>query len=255
MFFDKHPHISISDNNGNSKTVTDIAASLVVGEFYKNSDYSVPYNIQDSDTPESLAARMYNDPKLSWVILLVNNIKNIYTEWPLSTNSFSSLIEYKYSYRTCLFLRLETVKEYNILPGNIIVVYDDLNPNYVNTTNVAQVVEWDATFSKLTIKLLKGEFKIKNNISFYNTPNVKIGKIGRVVNSAQHAVHHFENSDVYLDPLYGSLQGYINNNSSDNVITSLDYETKINDDKRTIFLPTQTTVNLLVSQYNKVFNV
>ena len=129
MFFDKHPHISISDNNGNSKTVTDIAASLVVGEFYKNSDYSVPYNIQDSDTPESLAARMYNDPKLSWVILLVNNIKNIYTEWPLSTNSFSSLIEYKYSYRTCLFLRLETVKEYNILPGNIIVVYDDLNPN------------------------------------------------------------------------------------------------------------------------------
>jgi len=40
------------------------------------------YSIRDGETPASLAYRLYDDVNLDWVVLLVNNITDIYTQWP-----------------------------------------------------------------------------------------------------------------------------------------------------------------------------
>jgi hypothetical protein len=40
------------------------------------------YSIRDGETPSSLAYRLYDDVSLDWVVLLVNNITDIYTQWP-----------------------------------------------------------------------------------------------------------------------------------------------------------------------------
>lgn len=42
------------------------------------------YSIQDHETPESIAHKVYGDPHLNWVILYINNIVNMYEMWPLS---------------------------------------------------------------------------------------------------------------------------------------------------------------------------
>lgn len=42
------------------------------------------YYIKDGDTPESLAAKYYNDPTTHWIILYTNQILDPYYQWPLN---------------------------------------------------------------------------------------------------------------------------------------------------------------------------
>ena len=41
------------------------------------------FTIQDGDRPSDVAVRFYGDPFLDWVILLSNNITDVYSEWPI----------------------------------------------------------------------------------------------------------------------------------------------------------------------------
>lgn len=41
------------------------------------------YRIQDRDRPEDIANRIYGDPRYNWVIFLVNDIIDPYTDWPV----------------------------------------------------------------------------------------------------------------------------------------------------------------------------
>jgi len=49
------------------------------------------YSIKPGETPSSLAYKAYGDPELDWCILLVNNIIDVYEEWPKSEDE---LLEY-----------------------------------------------------------------------------------------------------------------------------------------------------------------
>jgi hypothetical protein len=53
------------------------------------------YVIADGERPDSVATRVYGDPKYTWVVLLVNNIMSLY-DWPLSYEEFESYIIAKY---------------------------------------------------------------------------------------------------------------------------------------------------------------
>ena len=55
------------------------------------------YDVQDGDTPESIAFKHFGDSKLHWVILLTNNINDRYYDWPLTTNEFEHYLNEKYT--------------------------------------------------------------------------------------------------------------------------------------------------------------
>ena len=54
------------------------------------------YSILGDDRPDNVANEIYGDPTLDWVVLLSNNIVNIYNEWPLSQQAFESYVLDKY---------------------------------------------------------------------------------------------------------------------------------------------------------------
>ena len=54
------------------------------------------YNIRGDDRPDNVANEIYGDPTLDWVVLLSNNIVNIYNEWPLSQQAFEAYVLDKY---------------------------------------------------------------------------------------------------------------------------------------------------------------
>jgi hypothetical protein len=56
--------------------------AYVLQKYMRNNRNVFDYTITSTETPEGLAYRYYGDPELSWVILLANDIKDIYTEWP-----------------------------------------------------------------------------------------------------------------------------------------------------------------------------
>ena len=55
------------------------------------------YSIADGETPESLAGKLYKDPQLYWTILVVNNIVNPYTDWPIEESVFEEFVRKKYT--------------------------------------------------------------------------------------------------------------------------------------------------------------
>ena len=58
--------------------------------------------IKEGDRPDTIAAELYNDPELDWIILTTNNITNIRDQWPLSNNDLHSYMLDKYGSEAAL---------------------------------------------------------------------------------------------------------------------------------------------------------
>ena len=55
-----------------------------------------PYNIKQGERADHIAARVYEDPTLDWIIYMSNNIMDPYYDWPLSQEQFNQYILAKY---------------------------------------------------------------------------------------------------------------------------------------------------------------
>ncbi|AON99455.1 baseplate wedge component [Synechococcus phage S-RIM2] len=54
------------------------------------------YSVKTDETPSGLAHRIYKDAHLDWIILLVNNITDVYEGWPKSEASLQTFVRDKY---------------------------------------------------------------------------------------------------------------------------------------------------------------
>lgn len=54
------------------------------------------YYIQDTDTPEIIASKLYGSPTKHWIIMLMNDIYDYQYDWVMSINDFTSYVDNKY---------------------------------------------------------------------------------------------------------------------------------------------------------------
>ena len=54
------------------------------------------YNIEGDDRPDNVAFKIYGNAQLDWVVMMSNNIINLYNEWPMSQQSFETYLLDKY---------------------------------------------------------------------------------------------------------------------------------------------------------------
>ena len=99
MYFSHFPIIPYdSVGNGNFKLVTNLLRRVAIRSKVKsNTLFYDTYDVKRGETPEMLADKVYDDPELHWIILLVNNITNRYHQWPMNYNQFLAYINDKYS--------------------------------------------------------------------------------------------------------------------------------------------------------------
>ena len=99
MYFSHFPFIPYdSVGNGNFKLVTNLLRRVAIRSKVKsNTLFYDTYDVKRGETPEMLADKVYDDPELHWVILMVNNITDRYHQWPLNENQFQAHINDKYS--------------------------------------------------------------------------------------------------------------------------------------------------------------
>ena len=55
------------------------------------------YSIVNNERPDQVANELYGDPELDWVILLCNNIINIYNEWPMDEQELYQYVDSRYN--------------------------------------------------------------------------------------------------------------------------------------------------------------
>ena len=158
-------------------------------------------NVRDGERPEDIATRLYRNPFYNWTILVINDITDVYSQWPKSVQQLQEFINSKYSNPMATKHHITTeVKDAN---GNIIVPAGKIVPSnyqiaYYNGSNTVTAIpvasvtnatyETELNSKKQNIQVVKPEL-IEDFVSvYYNIANK--GKNERSVTSA---------SDITMD--------------------------------------------------------
>lgn len=99
MYFAQFPS-TIYDSAGdeNYKLVTNLLKRVAIRSKVKvNTLFFDTYDVKEGETPEMIADKLYDDPELHWIVLMVNDITDRYHQWPKNQNQFLSHINDKYS--------------------------------------------------------------------------------------------------------------------------------------------------------------
>lgn len=88
-------------SGANNVTSLDVVTNILArfgfeASIKENSAGFYPYQIKDTDTPETIASKFYGDSEKHWVVLLFNDIIDPQYDWPLSYNNFITYVDKKY---------------------------------------------------------------------------------------------------------------------------------------------------------------
>ena len=68
----------------------------VVEDAFQNVSYNTKYKVKGNERPDNVAEKVYGSSKLDWVVLLSNNIIDVYDEWPIEDFRFYEFLDSKY---------------------------------------------------------------------------------------------------------------------------------------------------------------
>ena len=99
MYFANFPFIVYdSVGDGEFKVVTNLLKRVAMRSKVKTNVMMFDtYDVKEGETPEMIADKLYDDPELHWVILLMNNVTDRYHQWPMNNNQFLSYMHDKYT--------------------------------------------------------------------------------------------------------------------------------------------------------------
>ena len=146
-------------------------------DIFQETTFFEQYQIQGDDRPDNVAKKVYGDAALDWVVLLSNNIINLYEEWPLPQASFDAYLLEKYNndydklyngihhYESNEVANSQGVvifpKGLRVGAGQSVSYFDEVNNEQVTVNPVSKGItnydyERDFNDSKRNIFLLKG---------------------------------------------------------------------------------------------------
>ena len=136
-------------------------------------------NVRDGERPEDIATRLYRNPFYNWTILVINDITDVYSQWPKSVSQLQEFINDKYDNPMATKHHVTTeVKDANgniivpagkVVPSNYQIAYYN-GSNTVTATPVASVTnatyETELNSKKQNIQVVKPEL-IEDFVSVY----------------------------------------------------------------------------------------
>lgn len=265
--FNKFPIVYYGDD-----VVINILAKVKFNDVVKKTGaIYYPYTILEGERPDIIAANYYDDPRYSWLIYMANDVVDPLHDWPLTEEEFSSFIIKKYgsiekAKEKIHFWRnnwyeddtMLTTSGYAALPsyakkyfapriGNLgnVVAYERVKDDAAVETN--KIIELTVAN---TAGFLAGEI-VKQSTSGSVTGTATIKAIVDNVLIIQHVVGAISNTT-------GAVGNVVGNDSSKSIVvsdvntittsipaneavywtyvTSFDYETELNEQKRHIKL-------------------
>lgn len=90
-------YYSFSNTQNNLEKVTNIFSRFIIDPKLKtNTAAYYWYTIQEGETPESIAHKIYGSPFRYWILLQFNDILNVSKQWPMSYETLISYLDNKY---------------------------------------------------------------------------------------------------------------------------------------------------------------
>jgi hypothetical protein len=181
-------------------------------DIFGNVNFFKKYEITGDERPDNVAFKVYGDEILDWVILLSNNILNIQTEWPLTQTSFDKYITEKY--------------------GSGIDNLDDIYNIVYNGVHHYETIE---------IKDSRDVVQLKEGIVF--TPSY----------ADDPTTERFPTFKLeYFDPSEQKKNVTKSGSQIFRTVTNYEYESKLENDKRSIFVLKPQYLNIIFNDIEKV---
>lgn len=95
-YFETLPKIVVTENKVSKVFTNLLARTNVIQGLINNPLLFYTYDIQESDTPEIIAHKYYDDIDRYWIVLLVNQIFDPQWNWPLTPTNFDKYVLSKY---------------------------------------------------------------------------------------------------------------------------------------------------------------
>ena len=96
-YFNEFPYIYYEALKNDPKITKDILRRVAYRmDIRDQTRLFLDYHVTDTDTPETIADRLYDDPALHWIVLFMNDMFNRWEDWPLSQDRLRSFVTAKY---------------------------------------------------------------------------------------------------------------------------------------------------------------
>lgn len=184
-------------------------------DIFGNLSFFEKYSIIGDERPDSVAYGFYGDEVLDWVVLLSNNIISVQSEWPLSQRAFDEYLFEKYG------SGVENRDEvYNI-------IYNGVH-------------HWETIETKDSSGIVQLKEGIVFNIPLYSS-------VGIITNPVlpRFELKYFDSNEQVKNVTKSGSQIF-------KKVTNYEYEVRIEEKKRNIFLLKPQYLNIIINDIETV---
>ena len=169
-------------------------------DIFENLVFFDKYTIFGDDRPDNVAFDLYDDPTLDWVILLANNILNIYSEWPMPQQTFDEYLLEKYATYDNLYNGVHNYESMEIKDtlGNIIFP-KGLKVDSVQSLNYYDYeISSNVSIPNLSVPVTNYEYEEKLNNDRRNIFVLKADYLPVVLDDMEEIMEYKKGSTQYV---------------------------------------------------------
>ena len=147
-FFNYFPKTVYTANTNTSglDTVTNIIARFGFEKTLKeNSSAFYKYSVQDSDTPEIIAAKYYDNPERHWIVLMFNDIIDPQFDWPLRYENFIKFVDTKYTANGAANTTVQSGLAWAMSVNNVQSYYKIVTRTNINNDSIVEKIQVNAS--------------------------------------------------------------------------------------------------------------
>ena len=167
LYFNSFPLVIASDYKNNAILLTNLMARVdIIPSLIKNPLLFYSYDLKDSDRPDILAHKYYDDSDKYWMVLYANEIMDPLYDWPLTSQQFDAYLKNKYSEAAggdafVLTYTTSTVQEYR----KIITTYDSTSLETTIKTVVVDLTTYNSITAASTTKTFSSGASVTRTLS------------------------------------------------------------------------------------------
>jgi len=167
LYFNSFPLVVASDYKNNAILLTNLMARVdIIPSLLKNPLLFYSYDLKDSDRPDILAHKYYDDSDKYWMVLYANQIMDPLYDWPLNSQQFDAYLKNKYSEAAggdafVLAYVSSTIQEYR----KIITTYDSISLETTTKTVVVDLTTYNSITAASTTKTFSSGASVTRTIS------------------------------------------------------------------------------------------
>lgn len=168
----------------------------IANQFYK---YEIPLGF----TPEQVAADIYDDPELYWIVLIVNDIVDLYSQWPVDQQSLQAFVAEKYDHESGPdgVHHYETFERYdsdnNVVMKKGLIVTPGWSHEYLYSAD--PIVKRNLTFAADAYSVTNYEYEERKNDALRTIEVIHPDYVGAIVADFEEQTSYEQNSDLVDD--------------------------------------------------------